>query len=140
MIDEGGFRRLDLSTDVIPRYAWGAEAVRGDWAHANKPTLLGYMRAWIKSWRFLHDPSNKEDVIRILARETRIDDHYARGMYDLYYGPHAIEVEKDGKLDLVGYQVMLNDMVDRGQLDPPPSKPEKYVDASYWEEAVKSVH
>jgi ABC-type nitrate/sulfonate/bicarbonate transport system substrate-binding protein len=140
VIDEGGFKRLDLSTDVIARYAWGAEAVREDWARANKPTLLAYMRAWIKSWRFLHDPSNKEDVIRILARETKIDDHYARGMYDLYYGPHAIEVEKDGKLDLVGYQVMLNDMVDRGQLDPPPPKPEKYVDASYWEEAVRTVH
>lgn len=139
IIDEGGFKRLDRSTDVIPRYAWGAEAVREDWARAHSTTLVAYMRAWIKAWRFLHDPANKEAVIQILARETKIDDHYARGMYDLYYGPNAIRVETDGKPDFVGYQVMIGDMVDRGQLDPPPPPPEKFVDLSYWQEAEKSL-
>jgi ABC-type nitrate/sulfonate/bicarbonate transport system substrate-binding protein len=96
ILDEGGFRRLDLSTDVIARYAWGAEAVREDWARDHKPTLLAYMRAWIKSSRWLHDPKNKEDVIRILARETKTEDRYARAMYDLYYGPNAAAVQTMG--------------------------------------------
>ena len=139
IIDEGGFKRLDRSTDVIPHYAWGAEAVREDWASANKPALVAYMRAWIKAWRFLHDPSNKEAVIAILARETKIDDHYARGMYDLYYGPNAIAVETDGKPDFVGYKVMIGDMVDRGQIDSPAPPPEKFVDLSYWQEAEKTM-
>lgn len=140
IIDEGGFKRLDRSTEVIPHYAWGAEAVREDWAHANAPTLIAYMRAWIRSWRFLHDPNNKEAVIDILSRKAKVDDHYARDMYDLYYGPNAIKVERDGKLDMVGYQVMLDDMVDRGLLDPPAPSPDKYVDASYWEEAERTLH
>jgi len=139
IIDDGGFKRLDRSTDVIPHYAWGAEAVREEWAQANTPTLLAYMRAWIRSWRFLHDPGNKEAVIQILSRETKIDDRYARGMYDLYYGPDAVGVETDGKPDFVGYQVMLTDMVDRGQLDPPPPPPEKFVDLTYWQEAENSL-
>jgi len=139
VIEEGGFKRLARSTDVIPNYAWGGEAVREEWASANAPKLVGYMRAWIKGWRFLHDPGNKEAVIQILGREAKIDERYARGVYELYYGPAAIGRQKDGKPDLVGYQVMLDDMVDRGLIDPPPPKPEKFVDSSYWEKAVRTL-
>lgn len=140
IIDEGGFKRLDRSTDVIPRYAWGSEAVREEWASANAPKLVAYIRAWIKGFRFLHDPGNKEAVIQLLAREAKIDEHYARGMYDLYYGPDAVPVEKDGKPDLVGYQVMLNDMVDRGMIGAPAPSPEKFVDWTYWEKAKSALN
>jgi ABC-type nitrate/sulfonate/bicarbonate transport system substrate-binding protein len=140
LVDDGGFKWLDRSTQVIPHYAWGAEAVREEWASANAPKLVAYMRAWIKAWRFLHDPANRETVIQILARESKIDARYARGMYDLYYGPDAVAVEKDGKPDLAGYQVMLGDMVDRGLIDPPPPRPEKFVDSAYWEKAVGTLN
>ena len=140
IVDEGGFKRLDRSTDVIPHYAWGAEAVREEWAAANAPRLIAYIRAWIKGFRFLHDPSNREAVIQLLGREAKINEHYARRIYELYFGPDAIPVEKDGKPDLVGYQVMLNDMVDRGLINPPPPSPEKFVDQTYWEEAERTLH
>jgi hypothetical protein len=57
----------------------------------------------------------------------------------LYYSATAVGVETDGKPDLVGYQVMLNDLVDRGQIDPPAPPPEKFVDLTYWEQAEKSL-
>jgi hypothetical protein len=60
-------------------------------------------------------------------------------MYDLYYGPNAIAPGRDGELDLVGYQVLLADMVERGQLDSPAPPPEKFVDPTYWQEARKSL-
>ena len=139
LIDDGGFRRLDISTHVIPHYAWGAETVRGDWARANKPKLLAYMRAWIRADRFLHDPSNKEAVIALMARESKIDDRYARTTYDIYFGPNAAAPAKDGKLDTLDYQVMIADMVERGQLDPPPPSPDKFLDTSYWQEAERTL-
>lgn len=79
-------------------------------------------------------------MIQLLAREAKIDEHYARGMYDLYYGPDAVPVEKDGKPDLVGYQVMLNDMVDRGMIGAPAPSPEKFVDWTYWEKAKSALN
>lgn len=139
LIDDGGFKRLDISTHVIPHYAWGAETVRQDWAQANKPKLLAYMRAWIKAYRFLHDPNNKEAVIKLMARESKIDDRYARSTYDIYFGPNATVRAKDGKLDKLDYQVMIADMVERGQLDPPPPSPDKFIDTSYWDEAERTL-
>lgn len=139
LMDDGGFKRLDISTNVIPHYAWGAETVREDWAKANRPKLVAYMRAWIKAYRFLHDPSNKEAVIKLLARESKIDDRYARTTYDIYYGPNATVPAKDGKLDKLDYQVMIADMVERGQIDPSPPSPDKFIDTSYWEEAERTL-
>jgi NitT/TauT family transport system substrate-binding protein len=139
LLDDGGYKRLDVSTNVIPHYAWGAETVREDWAQANKPKLVAYMRAWIKAYRFLHDPTNKEAVIKLLARESKIDDRYARTTYDIYYGPNAAAPSKDGKLDPLDYQVMIADMVERGQIDPPPPSPGKFLDTSYWQEAEQTL-
>ena len=139
LLDDGGFKRLDVSTNVIPHYAWGAETVRADWAQSNKSKLVAYMHAWIKAYRFLHDPGNKETVIKLLARESKIDDRYARTTYDIYYGPNATAPGKDGKLDPVDYQVMIADMVERGQIDPPPPSPNKFLDTSYWQEAERTL-
>ena len=139
LIDDGGFKRLDMSTNVIPHYAWGAETVREDWAKASRPKLVAYMRAWIKAYRFLHDPTNKEIVIKLLARESKIDDRYARTTYDIYYGPNATAPDEDGKLDKLDYQVMIADMVERGQIDPPRPSPDKFIDTSYWEEAERTL-
>jgi ABC-type nitrate/sulfonate/bicarbonate transport system substrate-binding protein len=139
LIDDGGFKRLDFSTNVIPHYAWGAETISEDWAKANKPKLVAYMRAWIKAFRFLHDPNNKEAVIKLLAREGKIDDHYAHTTYDIYYGPKATAPAKDGKLEPLDYQVMIADMVERGQIDPPPPSPDKFLDTSYWDEAERTL-
>ncbi len=55
-------------------------------------------------------------------------------------GPEALPVAKDGKLDPIGYQTLLDDMTDQGQIGPPAPTPEKYLDTSYWEEAIKTLN
>jgi hypothetical protein len=47
---------------------------------------------------------------------------------------------KDGKPDLLGYQVMLYDMVERGLIDALRPSPEKFVDMTYWEKAVCTLN
>jgi len=139
VLDDGGTKRLDRSTNTVKNYAWGGEAVREEWAQANKPVLLAYMRAWIKASRWSHDPANKEDVVRILAREVKIDDRYARIMYDTYLGPEGIPVPKDGELDTLGFEALLKDMTEQGQIGPPVPAPDKYLDRTYWEDARRSL-
>jgi ABC-type nitrate/sulfonate/bicarbonate transport system substrate-binding protein len=139
VLDDGGTRRLDLSTNVVRHYAWGGEAVREDWAKANKPRLLAYMRGWIKASRWSHDPANKEDVIRILARDAKIENRYARIMYETYLGPEGQPVAKDGELDDLAFRALLADMTEAGQIGPPVPSPGKYLDRTYWEEARRSL-
>jgi ABC-type nitrate/sulfonate/bicarbonate transport system substrate-binding protein len=139
ILDEGGFERLDLSSSVLSHYAWQSSTVREDWARANKPVLVGYIRAWIKGSRWLRDPKNEAATLEIMARELRLPEIYARSLYDRYYGPQALGVTPDGVLDVAGYQALLKDLADQGQIAAPPSPPDRYVDTSYWEEARRTI-
>lgn len=138
VIDEGEAKRLDVTSSVITHYAWQAQATRVDWARANKPALLGFMRAWIKATRWLYDPANTEETVHILSRELKMDEKYARVAHGMYFGATAT-IAKDGELDLAGLQELINAMVEQGDLAAPAPKPEKYVDMTSWDEAMTSL-
>jgi hypothetical protein len=59
-------------------------------------------------------------------------------MYEIYFGPDAVAADKDGKLDPIGFQALLNDMIEQGQIAPAAPRPEKYLDTSYWAEAERT--
>ena len=134
-----GYNRLDLSTSAVKRYTWLAQAVREDWARANKPALLGFIRAWIRGTRWVYDPKNKDDAIRLLMRELKIEERFARTVYEQYFGSTTETVAKDGAIDLVGLQVLIDAIAEQGDIAPPVPKAAKYVDLAFWEEAQKSV-
>jgi ABC-type nitrate/sulfonate/bicarbonate transport system substrate-binding protein len=136
VIDEG-YRRLDVSSNVVKQYEWITHTIRQDWANANRAALVAFMRAWIKGTRWVYDPRNKEETIRILAREMKLEDRYARKAYEMYFEAKTWGV--DGKLDLAGLQAVVDAIAEQGDLAPPIPKADKYVDLSYWQEALKTL-
>jgi ABC-type nitrate/sulfonate/bicarbonate transport system substrate-binding protein len=138
VIDEGGVKRLELSSTVVTHYAWGGEAVMEDWARANKATLVNYIRAWIEALTWLDDPKNRDAGVAIMARDLKLEDRYAQSAFDIYYGPKAT-APYDGKLDVQGYQALLQDMTDQGQIAAPAPPPQTFLDTSYWEEAQRQA-
>ncbi|HEX9465417.1 MAG TPA: ABC transporter substrate-binding protein [Alphaproteobacteria bacterium] len=136
--DEGGLARLDVTSSAITHYAWQTQTVKESWAVKNRATLVGYIRAWMKATRWLYDPANKEEAIRILMRELKLEDRYARTAYEMYFGP-TLTIAKDGEIDLIGIQELLNGLVEQGDMRAPTPPPQKYVNLSYWEEARKSL-
>jgi ABC-type nitrate/sulfonate/bicarbonate transport system substrate-binding protein len=138
MIGEGGFHRLDISSNTLKHYAWGSQTVRGDWAKANKPTLVAYIRAWIRGKRWLHDPRNGKDAIAMFAKVGKMDLDVAEKSYQSYFGPNAT-VGEDGEPELRGFTALLQEMAEQGQIGSPPPPPQKFIDARYWIEAMKSL-
>lgn len=138
LVDEG-YKRLDVTTNVIDRYAWGAHAVREEWAKANRSTLHAFIRAWARATRWVYDPTNKGESIKMLAKELKLEERYARQVFEMYYESKNVMVAKDGELDMAGFQAAIDVMVEQGDLKPPIPRPEKYLDLSYWREAIKSI-
>jgi NitT/TauT family transport system substrate-binding protein len=136
VIDEG-YKRLDVSSNAVKQYEWINHAIREDWAKANRPALVAFIRAWIRATRWVYDPRNKDEATRLLAREMKLDDRYARQAYEMYFDARTWGV--DGKLDLVGLQAVVDALFEQGDLTPPIPKAEKYVDASYWQEALRTL-
>jgi NitT/TauT family transport system substrate-binding protein len=139
MIDEEGFKRLDVSTSVVTHYAWLSHAVRQDWARSNKATLVGFIRGWVQGTRWLYDPNNKDSAIRILSRELKIEDRFARIAYDTYFAAKTETVAKDGGVDLVGLQEIINAIAEQGDIGPPVPQAAKYLDLTYWEDARRTI-
>ena len=135
-----GYRRLDVSTDTITHYTWLVNAVREDWAQANKATLVAFLRAWIRGTRWVYDPKNKDEAIDILAQKLKIKETFARSAYELYFASTTETVAKDAKIDLVGLQNLIDAVAAQGDLGPSPvPKAAKYIDNTYWEEAMKTL-
>ena len=138
LVDEG-YRRLDVTSNVVTQYNWLSHAVREDWARANRPTLVAFMRGWIKATRWVYDSRNKEEAIRLLSRELKLEDRYARRVYEMYFESKTVTVAKDGAMDVVGLQALINAMAEQGDLTPPIPRAEKYIDLSYWQEALRTL-
>jgi NitT/TauT family transport system substrate-binding protein len=139
-VEEEKYRRLDATSSVIKNYAWKNFAVREDWAKANRPDLVAFIKCWIAGARWMFDPANAETAIAIMVKETKLSEAYARTAYrDTYTGPMASS-RRDGEIDPVGLQVLIDGIVEQGDLPPSPNlRAGKFIDTSFWEEARKAV-
>ena len=128
IIDEGGFKRIDLSTNSVKHYLWGSQTVSSKWASANRPVLVAYMRAWMKGMRWIYDESNADELVKMMTRHMKVDEAQARSLYKLYFGPGVDR--KDGSIDMAGLQEVLNVLAGQGEIDPPLPSPAKYPSLS----------
>lgn len=138
VVDEG-YKRLDVTSNVIERYNWLSHAVKEDWARANRPTMLAFIRGWVRATRWVYDPTNKSESIRLLEKELKLENRYARPLYEMYFESKNIIIAKDGEMDMAGLQAVIDAMAEQGDLKPPLPRPDKYVDLTYWREAVKNL-
>jgi ABC-type nitrate/sulfonate/bicarbonate transport system substrate-binding protein len=138
VVDEG-YKRLDVTSNVIDRYTWLSHAVREDWARTNRPTMLAFIRGWVRATRWVYDPANKSESIKLLEKELKLEERYARPLYEMYFESKNIILAQDGALDTAGLQAVIDAMAEQGDLKPPLPQPDRYIDLSYWHEALKSI-
>ncbi|MBI4320320.1 MAG: ABC transporter substrate-binding protein [Chloroflexi bacterium] len=135
-VDEG-LSRLDTATNVVKTYAWSMHTVKRDWAEKNEAALLALSRAFIKGTRWVYDPKNKEEGISILMQQTKLEDKYARQVFDTYI--KSSTWDKDGAISVPGLQAVIDALAESGDLKPPLPKVEKFIDTSYWDKAMKTL-
>jgi len=137
LLDQG-MRLLGLSADYVGEWAFSNHYVRRDWAERNRDTVVRYLTAIVKADRWIYDPANKEEGIRILAEATRTQPEMARRTWEFaieQLGSHA----RDGEVSLAGVAAIMEQLADIGELARPLPPPERYVDLRYLEEARQRV-
>jgi ABC-type nitrate/sulfonate/bicarbonate transport system substrate-binding protein len=132
---DAGLKRLGFSTSVAPNYLFEVAAVRRDWARANEDRLVRYLRAYARACRWLYDPANRAEAIRILAAGTRTDEAVAEKTYALYIDEMQA-IPRNGEVSLPGMAAVLEAMLDVGTLEGPAPPPERFVDESYLRKAT----
>ena len=130
-----GYSRLGVSTDAMSHFQFIVSAVRRSWAQQNKDALVRYVRAVASSFRYMRDPANREEVVRLVLETTGSPEDIARQTLSLYFEPDRGVVPKQGEIDVKGFAQVIQVMHEAGELKAPLPAVERFIDLQYLKAA-----
>jgi hypothetical protein len=104
----------------------------------NRETVVRYLAAIVRANRWLAEPANKDEGIRILAEATRHPPTMARRTWEFFI-EQLDGRTRDGDVHTPGMQVIIEQLGEIGDLSRPLPSPERYIDLSYLEQARQRV-
>src|ERR1043166_8042143 len=130
-----GYRRLGVSTEAVPNFLFTVSAVRKPWGEKNKDALVRYVRGLASAFRFMHEPSNRDEIVRIMIEATGSPEDIARQTLPLYFDPDRGVVPKQAELDVKGLRQVIQFMAEAGELKFPLPPADRFVDLQYLKAA-----
>jgi ABC-type nitrate/sulfonate/bicarbonate transport system substrate-binding protein len=136
-LEDGGMNRLGLAAEYVPEYAFSNHYVRRDWAQRNRDTAVRYLTAIVTANRWVADPANKDEVVRILAESTRNPVDMARRAWEFIDQIDARS--RDNEIYGAGVAAIIEQLGEIGDLSRPLPSPERYSDRQYLDQARQLV-
>jgi ABC-type nitrate/sulfonate/bicarbonate transport system substrate-binding protein len=126
-----GFNVIADPSELLGAYQGLTFAVRRDWARANAPRLVAYLRAYLDALGWLYDPANRAEAVGMMVRNMReVTPDLAELSYDAMLHPRT-GFPRDAALDIPGIRTVLALRAAYGPQGRPLSDPERYIDRSY---------
>ncbi len=130
-----GLRLLGYSSDYVDNFQYTVTGMRRDWAQANRPLTVRFLRAFARACEFFYEPKNKDAVIRALIEKAKADHDDAEKTYNLFIKTKK-SIPRDGAVDIKGARIVAESWKEFGlQKLPPPV--DAVIDMSYLQEARK---
>ena len=126
-----GYRRLGLSTEAVASFQFQVVAAGRAWAKANRDAIVRFVRALAAAFGFIHDPANREVVVKAIIELTGSSDAIARQTLALYFEPDRGVMPRRAEIDLKGLAQVIAFMGEGGTIKPPLPEPERFVDLEY---------
>lgn len=125
---DAGMRRIGDSREVLPDYPNTIFAVNREWAQKNRDVVLGFLRAWLAGMRWVKDPANREDAVKLVGSELKLNPKAAAASVQ--------ELSTSGKLNLPGLETVLQLRNQFGFKLNKGDKLSAYYDADYFSAAA----
>ncbi len=135
MAVEQGFSNLGDAYKLLPDFQLSAIGVREGWAQKNRGVVIGYLKALVSTYQWLHD--NREEALKLLTSITKLDKKYIPKSWETYTKTQIWP--RTSEVNLKGVQTLARLMEEEGALKKPLPKPEDIVDSSYLEEARRGL-
>jgi ABC-type nitrate/sulfonate/bicarbonate transport system substrate-binding protein len=125
-----GMVKIADHREVLPDYPGGVFAIDRKWASENHALLVKFLRVWDQALRWSDDDGNRDEAIKLIAAEEKLDDKGA--------ARKLAQLPASGELNVAGLQSVLNLRVQFG-LTPPMGKDlAKYYDEMFYRNAYAS--
>lgn len=82
LLDEG-FVSLGFIGEFVKELEYNGYIVNDNWAKRNRDTVTSFMRVMVKATRWLHNPANKDDAIKILAGYIPFKPKWLESVYEM---------------------------------------------------------
>jgi ABC-type nitrate/sulfonate/bicarbonate transport system substrate-binding protein len=134
-----GLKDMGTAYAAVGAYQSGSIVVMRDWAAAHRDLVERYIKAVVEGRRWILDPANKTESIASVTDRLKLPPEIAAQVYAAVTDP-AQGFAKDAKLDMAGLANVLKLRAElEGQWGGNPPPPDKYVDLSYYNEALASL-
>ena len=130
-----GLRLLGYSSDYVDNFQYTVTGMRRDWAQANRPLTVRFLRAFARACEFFYEPKNKDAVMRALIEKAKADHDDAEKTYNLFIKTKK-SIPRDGAVDIKGARIVAESWKEFGLQKPPPPV-DAVIDMSYLQEARK---
>ena len=127
---DAGFHTLALHSeagallDVV-------DVVDRDWAAAHRDIVVKYLRASADAMRFIHDPKNRDEVVKVAMAVTAQPEKQARQMLEYYWDPKYRVLPQDAEIDINALTATIALLARYGFVEKPLPQAGGMVDLSY---------
>ena len=135
---KGGLKDLGSAVSVVGPYQSDGGWVLRSWGKANADTLTRYIQANVEGIRWALDPKNRAALIAVVAARLKMPPEIVAESLKLADDQKGFAV--DSRFDLEGFRNVLQLRADMlGTWGGKPPAPEKYLDLSYYDRALKGL-
>ena len=134
-----GLKSMGRAVDLIGPYQANGTFVLRKWAGANRDMLERYIAGIIEGTRWVMSPANKDAAAAMLAERLKVSREVAAQSWDLMTDP-KFGIAPDARFDMAGFKNVLALRAEiEGSWGGKAPAPERYVDLSYYQNALKRV-
>ena len=94
-----GFRRLGDTTEAVGNFQFQLIVAQRAWAAANRDEVVPFVRAVADAFRFIRDPANREETIKLMVEQTGSSEEIARAVMALYFEPDRGVMPRQAEID-----------------------------------------
>jgi ABC-type nitrate/sulfonate/bicarbonate transport system substrate-binding protein len=132
-----GCHLLARGDQIVSFYQGTVGAAKQSWAEKNRDLLVSYIRAYVESTQWCFDIKNRASCLDLLAQHNGLEAKAAEETLDALLDPRY-GMYPEAAVNLVGLKTVLELRAEMGYLAQPLPSMEKYVDLTYYDEAIKA--
>jgi ABC-type nitrate/sulfonate/bicarbonate transport system substrate-binding protein len=131
--EKAGLKSLGTAAAALGAYQGTSAFVLRKWGEANADALVKYLQAYVEGSRWMRDPKNKDEAVKILVERLKLPEDIARESFDATLPGFS----PDGAIDMEGVKNVLKLRAEyEGGT---PASPDKYLDLSYYKKALAGL-
>ncbi len=132
---KGGFHRLGDTTEAVGNFQFQLIVAHRKWAAANRGKVVPFVRAVADAFRFIRDPKNRAETIKLMMEQTGSSEEIARAVMALYFEPDRGVMPRQAEIDLKGLAQVIAFMGEAAALPAPLPPVERFVDLQFLKAA-----